>query len=200
MVKPYYSDPYGLIKSTVIVCGLVAVSIIGALGLIGLGLEPSFTELTKANNLTVLAAAPFKITRIGVEMRALTSLYAPPEYSKVTLLKTQSLQFIPSSCWIRFENVDEEKFILNGGTTGFAGSLTITLVDGGDCANNDIWFPNKDITRTPDINDPNANVILDITPPFGHEKGNGVKMHFHYGWPPDLEERAKPENDNTQGS
>jgi hypothetical protein len=196
MIKSYYFNQYGLVKFTVIVCGLVAASIIGVFGLGGWGLAPLLTELRKANSPSVLAAAPFNTTRIGVEMCALTKLYAPPEYSKVTLSKTQSIQFSPSSCCVIFLKDPRDKTPSDiGGTTGIAFSNTIALAADTGGANIDVWMPNKNITRTPDINDQNAIVILDINPPINNESSESLNMRFHYGQPPPFpKEMNQPDN------
>lgn len=185
MQKTFHFWPYGLTKSTVIVCSLAAILKMGLFGLTGCGLAPEFTESTKANKVIVLAAAPFKTTRIGVEIEALTRLKAPPEYSNVTFLKTQSLQSNPSSGWMTFINDDEETTLpRNEGNVGSAPSKTIPLWADAGCTRIDVWFPNKNITKAPTINDPNATVILDITPPLENKESDCVIYYYHYGDPP----------------
>ncbi len=205
--QPYRWPTYGLIKSTVIVCALLTSLIIGVFGWSGFGLTPAFTESTRANNLTVLAAAPFKTRRIGVEITAFTRLNDPPEYSKMTFLKTQFLQSNPSRGWMRFETVNEETTISgSGGTIGSAPPTTTPRCANAGCTNMDVWFPNKNITRTPSANDPNDTVTLDITPPSenelppsGDETSDGVIMRFHYGTPPPKQPDRSGDRDNARG-
>ena len=196
-----YFCPYGLIKSIILRCGLLAVMILGTLGSNGTSLAPEFTASTNAITPAVFAAAPFNITRIGVDMWALTRLYAPPEYSKVTLLKTQSTQSKPSSCWMTFSIFDEKNLLpRNGGTIGSAPPITIPLGCAFEvCTKIDVWLPNKDITRAPTMNDPNATVILDINPPSEDEKPNDLHMQFHYGPPPPFPgEKEKPDGETPK--
>jgi hypothetical protein len=111
------------------VCVFSAVLNSGALGWSGFGLVLAFSDSTKANNPTVLAAAPFKTTCIGVDMWALTSLYAPPEYSKVTFLKTQSLQSNPSSGWVKFSITTDDIVPCSGGIVGSPAKAIIFWAD-----------------------------------------------------------------------
>jgi len=56
----------------------------------------------------------------------------------------------------------------------------------GACAKVTVWLPkNSDPTKSPTANDPNAKVILDITPPSG-KAGNCSVWEYRYGEPPPL--------------
>jgi hypothetical protein len=78
--------------------------------------------------------------------------------------------------------VEEVTDPLIGGIVG-SPPVPIAPADAG-CTKIDVWLPNKNIATAPTMNDPNATVVLDITPPSKGEESNCTEMHYHSGTPP----------------
>jgi hypothetical protein len=181
-----YMNQYGLTKLTVIGCFIVAVCSLGFLGVGGFGGTPRVSACKKGSMTTVFAAAPDKITRVVPENLQLARLYAPPPYFNVALAKTQFLQFNPSNSWGTPEKMEfSTKAPESGGTTGTP-PVAMAVWENRGCSRVDAWFPEsiKNALQAPTINDANATVTLDITPPSGDSRGDCAVWVYHYGNPP----------------
>jgi hypothetical protein len=166
-MKGYFEPLYGLAKSPVISCLTLAVFSIGLLGFGAGGCWLAARACTKLKNATVFAAAPVKFTRTGPENLNRVNVNAPPPYSRTELVKSQSVQLLPSTIRVKPLTPIFSKFLVMGGTTGTPMPTTRRGGLGGSCARVDVWMPEsmKNIQQAPTINDPNASVALLITPP-----------------------------------
>ncbi len=188
-------NQYGLLKLTVMSCLAVAVLSIGVLGVGGGGGAPWVSAVKKGNMPTVLAAAPPNITRIFPENLQSVSLYAPPPYSKVTFLKTHRSHTNPSSCCATpSKTVPETLGPGTVGTVGIAAGMANPCERCCSCARIDAWIPksSKNIVQAPIMNDPNAMVILDITPPSEGSGRDCAECVYHYGNAPSKQSDSKP--------
>jgi hypothetical protein len=179
-------NQYGLTKLTVIGCFAVAVFSVGFLGIGGFGGTPLVIPSKKGSTAIVFAAAPFNTTRIVPENLQLVKANAPPEYDNVTFSKKHPVQFKPSSSCGTFLSTNPVCDVVIGGTTGTPPSEMAVWASTG-CSRIDAWFPEsmKNALQAPTINDPNASVTLDITPPSGDSRGDCAVWVYHYGNPPD---------------
>jgi hypothetical protein len=170
----------------------LAVLSIGVFGMIGCGTDSfAFTNAMKA---AVLAAAPVKTILVVPENEARLNLTAPPPYTMVELINFQSLTSRPSICCV--PRLMMLPFIFSEDNPGTFGVKSPALNDEdtfggggatGDCARVTIWLPkNSDPSVSPTMNDPNAKVILDISPPPSGRAGNCSVWEYRYGEPPPL--------------
>jgi hypothetical protein len=176
--------PYGLSRLTLTV--LVAVAICG-IGACGLGWIGGFAVRRAPNmrsKVTVFAAAPVSFKRKFFDTDTSLKLKAPPPYVNDTFSNLQPLQDRPSNCCVTPTQSDSVKLRLpSGGTLGISPGADTAE----DCAKVDAWFPasTKNIMEAPTINDPNASVTLDITPPSEDSNGENCAVWvYHYGKPP----------------
>jgi hypothetical protein len=122
-------------------------------------------------------------------------VYAPPLYSRTTSLNMHSLHSMPSSCCVTPKKRPRAKSLCcKGGTTGIAYGKPAPA--GGvldSCAHVDVWLPENtnNVVRAPTMNDPNASVTLDITPPSESPRGDCAIWVYHYGNSPSKESNSK---------
>jgi len=185
---------YGLVHSWIVTAvSILTTFSIGLFGLTGSGGFPVLSAVSSGSSITVLAAAPLNSTRIVPLNFGLTSRTAPPEYRKTASEKSQSSQFNPSKGW---RDGPFRRALTNGGPRpGTTGSLASFIPIGRDgpvggaevCARVTVWIlKNSDPNSSPTANDPNAKVILDITPPISGKAGNCFVWEYRYGKPPPL--------------
>lgn len=185
----------------------------GCSGIGGFGADPG-TIPRSTSNLTVFAAAPVSSKCSGPEILALGRLYAPPPYVRMVSLNEQSVQLNPSSCcappvtevpknWgprpgmvgVRFEIAMDDWSGVPGGTGGDGPSANAEE----DCTTVEVWMPDETTSaqQAPAMNDPNATIILDITPPQKKTKSDCTVWHHHKEAPPPMREKhrgAAPEH------
>jgi hypothetical protein len=149
-----------------------------------------------------------RTTRVTPEKRAFCKLYAPPLYSKVTPSKTQPSQSNPSnSCLTPLIEPVQYRGPSATEALGSAPNILFPLTSGGpsrwkfvnwqgrcagkDCAGGDVtcaiidvWLPKSDMLQAPTMNDSNATVTLDITPPVSGNPGKCAIWKYHYGEAP----------------
>jgi len=142
--------------------------------------------LRRANQVetaTALNAAPRRVRLVLPSKRQLTQLTIPPEYVRSAFLSKQPSQLIPSSWKFPLMVAPWIKTLGMGGRTG-----TALGPDTNACARVDAWLPESmnrhDVITTPDANDPNAKITLDITPPLKRSGGDCAVWVYHYGTPP----------------
>ena len=181
-----YFWPYGVTRSAVKASFTRAALIIGSFCLVGGGFLFWSMLCKKAEVIRAFAAAPLKVTRVVPENLGFTSLEAPPAYVNVTSVNEHSSQFKPSNCCSPpLKAVPVNTAFCNGGTVGSAPGKTACF---GNCASVDVWLPesmrNSSTLQTPALNDPNAAVTLDITPPQSGKAATCSVWHYHYGTPP----------------
>lgn len=204
--------------------GAIAVLMIGVFGFGGTGFCCSAIALIRSTNATVLAAAPCNEIRVTPLKWAFVKLYDPPPYISATFSNVQLSQSSPSSACVVVPfgaPLNDPLHILGPNVTAAFGctpSMTIAwlppekskLVNmqdrcaggacgagagvGGVCAKIDVWLPKIAAQQAPTINDPNASVILDITPPPSGKSGNCTVWVYHYGEPPPVK---KPDRRGT---
>jgi len=165
-----------------------AVCICGPDGLFG-GTWPAASPWTNWRNTNVFFAAPVNSTRTGPENEKSVNWKLPPPYLSTGLLKVQRTHSAPSTLNAITEPATPKsvKCCDIGGTTGTPPPPTPIVWDG-SCARVDVWLPkNIDPSKSPTANDPNAKVILDITPPSSGKAGNCSIWECRYGEPPPLE-------------
>ena len=176
--------PYGLIKSVFTVSLRLAFLSIGSLGLIcGLG-GCAFGQPTNpkdVKNAKVFAAAPLNRILTGGVTVTFSSLYAPPPYLKVTLTNFSPLVSSPSTGYSVFATVPWPPTTIwrSGGTTGTAPETATKPWANTDCGDVDVWFPQKNMTTAPSVNDPNATVTIRISPPL-NDDSNCRTWRYHY--------------------
>jgi hypothetical protein len=168
----------GRTSLAVIVGGIMAA---GALGSCFAG-QPSNPNVLR--NPAVFNAAPLSSIRTGGVIVVLRKTYPPPPYCKVTFDSAHPSQETPSTRYLMLDNFAPLTTRLpSGGTTGSAPSICINVRVGADvagdcCANVEVWFPTSNTDMAPSVNDPNASVTFDISPP---ENGECGKWKWHYG-------------------
>ena len=158
---------YGLLKSPMAACLIVASMGIGVPRAGCLGCWLAFSAFKNWIKASVFAAAPLRFTRMGPEKEKLVSVNAPPEYCKVTSENLHPSQSRPS---IACSEPLTLLLVMCGPSPGTTGSLSrlIPWCSGSRvCARTDVWVPEtmSHDAKDPRINDPNASVTLDITPP-----------------------------------
>jgi hypothetical protein len=187
----------GVPKLPVTVSLTIAVLIIGAFGIAGLGgLWPTSRAWINWRKITVFAAAPISSTRTGPENLKSVNWKLPPPYLKDWPLNTQRTHSVPSTPkGSPVESPKSVKCCVIGGTVGTPAPPTIFGRDGGTCtggacddgacARINVWLPEnkKNEVSTPSANDENAIVTLDIMPP-EISGGNCAVWLYHYGKPP----------------
>jgi hypothetical protein len=166
-----------------------AVLSIGSLliGLVGfcLGTWPAANPLTKFRKINVFLAAPVNSTRTGPENEKSVNWKFPPPYRSTAPLNTQRTQSEPSTpnappLTAKPKSV---KCCVIGGTVGNPPPPTINGEGFGSCAQVDVWLPERQTStvETPNANDTNAIVILDITPPIAKGTEDCASWKWHYG-------------------
>jgi len=177
--------PYGLAKLMLIGCSAVAFLSIGVFGGGIFGGAPWTRASISGRIAKVFAAAPLNSKRVVPEKWQSTREYDPPAYVKVASEKKQPLHFMPSNCCETPKNFEPSTEALKGGTIGSPGNPPPPWADA-TCSKVDAWFPEsmKNMQQAPTINDPNAIVTLDITPPSGQTNEECCVWVYHYGDPP----------------
>jgi hypothetical protein len=174
----------------VTVCLVIAVLMIGVWGLGDSGFWLPDRAAINGSMATPFAAGPNNVRRVVPLKDALSSLNAPPLYVKAAFSNTHSPQFKPSKSWPVPLILREPILGLRPGMAGMnAGMATPLLRVGadGDCAVATMWLPEKsDPTKNPITSDPNAKVVLDISPPPSGNAGDCVVLRYKYGEPPPL--------------
>jgi hypothetical protein len=196
-MKFYFRVP----KLPVAVSFTIAVLIIGAFGIGGLGgLWPASRAWINWRKMTVFAAAPTSSTRTGPENLKSVNWKLPPPYLNIAPLNTQRTQSLPSTPKAP-PGTDNPKFSRwedIGGTVGAPPPPTISGASdgacgggtcGGACASVDVWLleSTKNVAATPNANDTNAVVVLYITPP---EVSGGI---VRYGYTTSVSPRTGQE-------
>jgi hypothetical protein len=193
-------EPYGLTKFPLRGAVRLAVLIIGVFGsIVGGWLGRVAGQPINPNaprNWTVLAAAPTKLKFTLPEIVAFSSLYAPPPYSKVTLLNLQFTHSVPSSAWVIPLNPPPLNTLpLSGGTVGMAPSIfTATgFWAKTGCRKVEVWgLSKKYMQMAPSKNDPNAIVSFRITPPSSGKAGDCTVWKYRDGKAPWKPKRIIP--------
>ncbi len=182
---------------------ILIVCIVGLFGLGAFGFCPPASAVKNGRRAKVLAAGPLSSTSIFPLNFGRTKCTAPPEYCNVEFWKEQSSQSRPSNSCGPFMNPIRAT---NGARPRIFGCIpnpnagapeplelifiseTLGMRGGGgvlDCAKVTVWIPkSSDPTTSPTIKDPNAKVILDISPPISGKAGNCSTLEFKYGEPP----------------
>src|SRR5713226_1643541 len=162
--------------------GATAVLSMGVCGLGDSGGCPDVIAWSRGKIESVLAAVPFRTTRVPPEKEQLIRLYAPPAYSKDTSLNVQFVQSRPSRDWVTSSKVKSSNFgnAKNDWKVGSEPSrptprlLCLTpppLNVDRPCTVVGVWPPNdwppsnSNVLQAPMIKDPNASATLDIEPP-----------------------------------
>jgi hypothetical protein len=182
----------------------------GLLGANVCGFCLAVMDKSNGSRAAVLAAGPTSSTRTIPLKVGLPNRTAPPEYRSVPPVNSQSSQSKPSSAccppltWSRRKGgpkpgTDGSFPISTAGAFDVVASIVISTNGylrgvGGDvggedgvCAKVIVWLPkNSDPSKSPTVNDPNAKVILDITPPPSGKAGNCSVLEYRYGEPPPL--------------
>jgi hypothetical protein len=186
--------PYGLIKSCLTIFVISTLTFSGCLGGGECGVLNLLTSEKYVVSAKVFAAAPKSFSLIDPENLAFSNLNAPPPYSKVTSSKVFPSVFKPSSATLPCNMLLPMKLGCMGGTDGTALGVTPIWAKAG-CTTVDVWLPdNRSINTAPTINDPNASITLDITPPSRcsqNKDSNCVIYRYHHGNPPPLMKRKK---------
>jgi hypothetical protein len=141
----------------------------GAFGLNGLpfGCALGSAKAPVSNrNFTVLSAAPRSSTCLDLNVQPIQE-YSPPAYVRTFPANIHVWQLSPSKDWGAPgpKNAPLTEVVDSGGTLGARSPKLITVWAKTGCAVIDVWDPNKYMQQTPNANDPNASVTLDITPP-----------------------------------
>jgi hypothetical protein len=213
---PKFHLVYGLAQSIIRGLAIVAVSMCGVFGF-GLSGCPPGTVCSNRTSVAALAAAPISSSLVVPLKVAFTRWYAPPAYARVTFVNTQSVQSRPSKICLTPLISAAWRIGTPQPMAGICGVvpsmynpspggapplywlskkevLSIMVrhggrADEGACAHVDVWFPSKNIQQAPTMNDPNAKVILDITPPSSGMAGNCSMWKYHDGEAPPTKPR-----------
>lgn len=157
--------------------------------------------LKKVSSLSVLAAAPLSSSLTGSLITTPGRSYAPPPYVSWVLLSEHPKHRRPSSCCAPPVTANPYNVGPRLGTIGIASGSEI--VDwaaapggvGGEgsaanaeerCTTVDMWDPDDIMSaeQAPTMNDPNASVTLDISPPKHKTNSDCVVWRRHKRFPP----------------
>jgi hypothetical protein len=167
-----YLWPKGLIQSAIASCLIVCTSWIGTRGFVGLGALPAASNWRYVTKYCPFAAAPVSASLMDPENFGCIKRKGPPPYTMVAFSNLSPVELTPSSPTLIPEYLlpDEGISVERVGTTGVAPLVATS------CAKVNAWFPggiNKNELTAPTMNDSNAVVTLDITPP---SEGSGGKL------------------------
>jgi len=175
-------------------CRLICISlasVIGTVGLFGAGLELGMTPENRSM-LNVFKAAPLS-SRREVPIVQPLHLKAPPAYVMSGAVMRHPLQSSPSRAWTSPSMLPPFQRTWRGGTIGSAPAIS-KATRWPACTRVDVWMSKSmaNAQQTPTINDPNASVTLDTTPPSDSSQGHCTTWVYHYGNPPSKKLDSRP--------
>ena len=127
---------------------------------------------------------------------------APPPYRSNEPWNSHRTQSRPSSCCPSPPITEPTRWTAIAGIDGINPGAEIAPCCAAEaCTVVDVWLPESTryVAEAPTINDPNAKVTLDISPPLEGSGGNCAVWIYHYGNPPDKPTQIEGPESSTRG-